>query len=102
LFLLPEGGTVSLTIKAVATPVCSDLLTDIPVVNPDGSSNQITVTEEPATPDVIATNVVLSGAGTTVSSTIPSDPDTSACLTFDPGYGISIVTFTNEYYPSPV
>jgi hypothetical protein len=103
LFLLPnEHGTVSLTITAVATPVCSDLLTDIPVVNPDGSSNQITVTEEPATPDVIATNVVLSGAGTTVSSTIPSDPDTSACLTFDPGYGISIVTFTNEYYPSPV
>jgi hypothetical protein len=103
LFLLPEGGTVSLTIKAVATPVCSDLLTDIPVVNPDGSSNPITVLEEAATENVIATAVTLSGAGTVVGiPSVPTDPDTSACLTFDPGYGISIVTFTNEYYPSPV
>jgi hypothetical protein len=102
-FLLPEGGTVSLTIKAVATPVCSDLLTDIPVVNPDGSSNQITVLEEAATENVIATAVTLSGAGTVVGDpSVPTEPDTSACLTFDPGYGISIVTFTNEYYPSPV
>jgi hypothetical protein len=101
--LPPEEHIVTLTITAVEPGnVCSDVLTDIPVVNPSGSFNKITVTEEAQTENVIATDVTLSGAGNVLNSSIPSGPDAPAWLCFNPGYGINIVTFTNEYYPSPV
>ena len=98
-----ESLPVSLTITAVNSLVCSNLELTIPVVNPDGSPNPISVYEQASTENVAPLSVTLSGAGTFVSSHItPGDPATGACLKFDPGIGTGIVTFTNEYVTSPV
>jgi len=98
-----ESDPVTLTITAVEPGlVCSDLQLSIPAVNPDGSANPITVFEEAATDNVAATAVTLSGGGSLIGTSVSGDPDEPACLTFDPGIGTGIVTFTNEYVDSVV
>ena len=98
-----ESDPVTLTITAVNTPVCSELQLSIPVVNPDGSPNPIRVTEEASTDNVAIADITLSGAGILESTDYTAgDPATPGCLTFDPGIGTGVVTFTNEYVTSPV
>jgi hypothetical protein len=103
-----HSGDVNLTVTSVEPGiVCSDLLLSQfyfagpPAVNPDGSVTPIYVYEAPNTyDDVAATAGTWSGTpglgGKLLSSSASGTPNDGACVEFDPGAGINIVTFTNE------
>ena len=77
-----------------------------PVVNPDGSVNPITITEESTDiPGVQADSIVYQGSGWVLWNDTNEGPvsvngDGTASIEFDPGAGINVVTYTNGRTPT--
>jgi len=87
-------GSVTLTNPETGT-TCSAVSGLVPVMNANGSTVNISVSEqEPSTPSVELADVRYQGNGTVVNS--PSLPTTifPTALTFSNGAGMNIVTFT--------
>jgi hypothetical protein len=108
------SDSVSLTIGSVPvgqeTPgglVCSRLIWGPPAINPDGSTNPITVTEGSTTLEgVQADGYTLQGGGSIVWSGTSSFPAVvsdggSASVEFTPAAGENVLTFTNGRTPPP-
>lgn len=93
-------GTVYLTLVPLTQSpdglVCSGLIAGPLSINPDSSTNDVTVTETGITGAgaVQVTNITYAGNGSVDS--LPSFPaDLPASITFDTGGGINVVTFTD-------
>ncbi len=93
-------GSVSLAIAQVspANPtgeVCSGLIWGPAALDPSGHVTPVTVTEESVTGAgaVQVTGILYQGNGSPVWATLL--PALPAAIEFDPGWGISVVTFTN-------
>jgi hypothetical protein len=108
-----SNDSVSLTIGAVPagqeTPgglVCSGLIWGPPAINANGSTNEISVTEESTTLEgVQADGYTLQGNGWTDEGTseFPAEVSDggSATVVFTPAAGENVLTFTNGRTPAP-
>jgi hypothetical protein len=91
-------GTVTLTIPTAGAS-CSGLIGPIPVVDANGNPIPVTITEDSVSAtSVEVTNIDYEGGGTVLSST-PTPAIPPASITFDIGFGINDVTFTNGRTP---
>ena len=92
----PTSGTVNLTEPAYGSPsACSNFISGIPTVNPDGTVPQVTVTSrKPKVTDVQVDTIAYRGRGTVISqSTTPAT--FPAKLVYSIGGGTNISSFTN-------
>ena len=99
------SGSVKLIIAPLSATnpqgeVCSGMILGPPSVNPDGSVTPVTVTEESVSGAgaVQVTGILYQGYGVWNSlvdsvTSLPAAP--AAGITFNPGAGINVVTFTN-------
>ena len=86
--------------------VCSGLIWGPPAINPNGTTNPITVTEESTSlAGVQADSYSLQGGGTIVSSGTSTFPAVvsggTASVEFLPSAGENVLTFTNGRTPPP-
>ncbi|MDA8284175.1 MAG: hypothetical protein M0Z42_12980, partial [Actinomycetota bacterium] len=102
-----DGQSFSLTIgtPTASNPtgeVCTGLSDPIPVVDPNGNPYPVKVTEGKTTTVGVESTVTVQGGtitsqtgGTANNPVLVSPAGTPNSVTFDPGPGIDVVTFTN-------
>jgi len=85
-----HSGSVTLT-EPYSGATCSGLIGPVPVMNPDGSLVDVTVTSVPSSdPSVVVTNIDYQGNGSVDAVNVPL-----GTMTYDIGYGMNVTTFTN-------